>query len=154
MLEDTPLPAVTELGSPLGSETGIPEGSEWGMPGGVIGGIPGGVPGGVIGGVLGGTGHGALPVPVLDFDRPPAPLRMTRPVYPEQAFIKKVEGTVELRILIDCDGYVVDARVVRSIPLLDAAAIETVRQWRFRPAYRGGRPVAALARAPITFRIY
>ena len=42
----------------------------------------------------------------------------------------------------------------RSIPQLDAAAIQTVRQWIFSPAIKGGRPVATIAQAPVSFRIY
>jgi protein TonB len=79
---------------------------------------------------------------------------MTRPVYPQEAFIKKIEGIVELEILIDASGKVVRARVIRSIPLLDAAAIQTVYQWVFEPALKNGRPVATLASAPVGFRIY
>jgi protein TonB len=79
---------------------------------------------------------------------------MPRPVYPQEAFVNKVEGIVVLEILIDESGHVVHARVVRSIPLLDAAALSAVRRWRFVPALRRGRPVATLATAPISFRIY
>jgi protein TonB len=104
----------------------------------------------VLGGVLGGTGQGL----VMDYDRPPRPIRMTRPPYPQEAFVKKVEGTVQVEILIDARGNVVAARVVRSVPLLDAAALSTVKEWRFIPAFKGGQPVATLAMAPITFRIF
>jgi protein TonB len=122
------------------------------MEGGVEGGMVGGVPGGVIGGVIGGTGTG--PVPVLDYDRPPRALRTTKPVYPPDAFVKKVEGTVLLEILIDDSGRVARVRIVQSMPLLDRAAVEAVRTWIFEPAYKKGRPVASLASAPVTFRIY
>jgi protein TonB len=122
------------------------------MEGGVEGGVVGGVPGGVLGGVIGGTGN--VPVAVRDYDRPPRPIRITKPVYPQEAFIKKVEGTVVIEILIDAEGRVARARVVQSVPLLDDAALESVGAWRFSPAIKGGRPVASLAHAPITFRIY
>jgi protein TonB len=122
------------------------------MPGGVEGGMVGGVPGGVIGGVIGGTGTG--PVPVVDYDRPPRALRTPRPDYPPEAFVKKVEGTVMLEILIDATGRVAGVRVAQSIPLLDKAAVDVVRTWRFEPAVKHGRPVASLAFAPVTFRIY
>jgi TonB family protein len=59
-----------------------------------------------------------------------------------------------LEILIDASGRVVRARVIQSVPLLDAAAVETMREWTFAPAIKQGRPVATLAQAPITFRIY
>ena len=61
---------------------------------------------------------------------------------------------VELEILIDATGRVVHARVIKSIPQLDQAAIATVYQWQFSPAMKKGRPVATRANAPVTFRIF
>jgi protein TonB len=81
-------------------------------------------------------------------------LRQVRPDYPSEAFVKKVEGTVVLEIVIDERGRVARTRVVQSVPLLDAAAIAAVRQWIFAPAEKRGRPVAAFAIAPVSFRIY
>lgn len=136
-------------------QAGSDNGSDLGMEGGMevfgdAAGVPGGVPGGVVGGVVGGTGDG----PVLDYDRPPRLIKNARPVYPQDAFIKKVEGEVVLEIVIDASGRVVRWRVVRSIPLLDAAAIHTVQQWLFEPAIKNGRPVTTVATAPVTFRIF
>lgn len=139
-------PETEQAGSAQGSDIGVPEGMEVGVEGGVVGGVPGGV----LGGVVGGTGDG----PVLDYDHPPRPIKLTKPVYPQEAFIKKVEGTVELEILIDINGRVIRARIVRSVPLLDEAALQTVHQWVFAPAIKHGRPVAAIATAPVTFRIF
>ena len=147
------VPPITE-GSPGGSDGGTLEGSEEGMAGGVVGGVPGGLPGGLIGGAIGGAGNDPLPVLSFDYDRPPTPIRAARPAYPDVAFVQKIEGTVELAIVIGADGRVVSVTVVRSIPQLDAAAIEAVRHWLFRPALRRGQPVATRARVPITFRIY
>lgn len=148
-----PAPASAEAisdagGSPTGSDQGVPEG----MEGGQVGGVVGGVPGGVLGGVIGGTGD--IPVPVAHPDRAPRLLRMIRPEYPQDAFVKKVEGVVHVEILIDASGRVVRARVTRSVPLLDAAAVAAVRQWVFAPAVQGGRPVATVALAPVTFTLY
>ena len=140
------VPESEQAGSATGSDLGLAEG----MEGGVEGGVVGGVPGGVLGGMVGGTGDG----PVMDYDQPPRPIKMTRPQYPQEAFVKKIEGTVEVEILIDANGRVVSARVVRSIPLLDAAAVQTVYQWVFSPAVKNGRPVATRAMAPVTFRIF
>jgi protein TonB len=120
------------------------------MEEGVEGGVVGGVPGGVLGGVLGGTGTG----PVMDYDSPPRPIKITRPQYPQEAFVKKIEGTVVVEILIDSQGRVVRARVIQSVPLLDAAALQTVYQWIFQPAVKHGRPVPTIAHAPVAFRIY
>lgn len=143
--EDRPQ-ASEQVGTPDGSDMGMAEG----MEGGVEGGQVGGVPGGVLGGVVGGTGDG----PVMDYDQPPKPIKITRPQYPQEAFVKKVEGTVIVEILIDANGRVVRARIIKSIPLLDASALQTVYQWVFSPAIKGGRPVATIAHAPVQFRIY
>jgi protein TonB len=134
----------------FGSETGSDLGDALGMEGGVEGGQVGGVPGGVLGGMLGGTGTG----PVMDYDSPPRPIKSPRPQYPQEAFIKKIEGTVLVEILIDAQGNVSRARVVQSVPLLDAAALQTVYQWKFMPAIKHGRPVPTLAHIPVAFRIY
>ena len=139
--------AQDQFGSPTGSDFGD---ALAGMEEGVEGGVPGGVPGGVIGGVLGGTGTG----PILDYDQPPRIVKQTKPQYPQEAFIKKIEGTVTVEIVIDASGRVVSARVLRSVPLLDQAAVQTVYQWIFQPAVKHGRPVATIALAPVNFRIY
>ena len=87
-----------------------------------------------------------------DYDQPPQALRLTRPLYPRQAFEKHIEGTVLVEILIGIDGHVAQARVLRSVPELDSAALECVRSWQFKPALRQGKPVATIAQAPVTFR--
>lgn len=134
----------------FGEEKGSETGSFDGMSGGTEGGTVGGTFGGTIGGVIGGTGDS----PVMDYDQPPRLLKQTRPVYPQEAFIKKIEGIVTLEVVIGIDGRVGRVKVVRSIPQLDAAAIQTVHQWLFSPAIKGGRPVATIATAPVTFRIF
>ena len=143
---DTAHAGAEQAGSPTGSELGVPEGMEEGVEGGAVGGVPGGV----LGGVIGGTGQG----PVLDYDLPPRIVRQTRPRYPQEAFVKKVEGTVVVEFVIGAAGRVVSVRVAQSIPLLDAAALEAVREWVFTPALKHGVPVATLARAPVAFRIF
>jgi periplasmic protein TonB len=142
---------VTEVlpgGSPEGSAKGVVAGQEYGREGGVVGGVPDGVKGGVIGA----TGTG--PVPVRDYDQQARRVRMVEPVYPPDAFAKKIQGTVAVEILIDVDGHVVRATVTRSVPQLDAAAVAAVRQWLFTPAMKDGRAVPSLATAPVQFTIY
>ena len=133
-----------------GSETGSDIGIAGGMEGGVDGGVEGGVPGGVVGGCVGCTGDG----PILDYDEAPKAVRQTKPQYPQEAFVKKIEGIVEVEFVIDSQGQVQSARVVKSIPMLDAAAIACIRQWLFTPARKGGRAVSTIARAPVAFRIF
>jgi protein TonB len=139
-------PETEQTGSETGSDMGLADG----MEGGVDGGVVGGTLGGQLGGVIGGTGTG----PVLDYDKPPQPIKITKPQYPQEAFVKKIEGVVEVEILIDANGNVVRARIIRSIPSLDAAALQTVYQWVFIPAQKHGRPVATIAHAPVAFRIF
>jgi periplasmic protein TonB len=140
------LPETEQAGSANGSDLGVPEGMEEGQEGGVVGGVPGGV----LGGCVGCTGDG----PVQDYDQPPKPIKITRPQYPQEAFVKKIEGTVVVEILIDANGRVYPRRILTSIPALDAAAVETVKQWVFSPAIKRGRPVATVAHAPVGFRIF
>ena len=60
---------------------------------------------------------------------------------PPDATEVHVSGSVALEVVIDETGRVVDARVLRSVPLLDDAALATVRQWRFGPATLNGKPI-------------
>jgi protein TonB len=134
----------------FGSEFGSDFGDALGMEEGVEGGVVGGVPGGVLGGMIGGTGTG----PVMDFDSPPRVIKQARPQYPQDAFVKKIEGTVLIEALVDSQGRVARARVIQSVPLLDAAALQAVYQWVFHPAIKHGRPVATIIHMPVAFRIY
>jgi len=156
---ETPLPDEREPPQPdsgtraddqFGSESGSDLGNALGIEDGVDGGVPGGTPGGVPGGDLAASGVG----PVSDYDSPPRAIRLTKPVYPHEAFIQKVEGEVLLEILIAPSGRVVRARVLRSVPLLDAAALACVQDWTFLPALRRGRPAPMAARAPVRFQLF
>jgi periplasmic protein TonB len=90
--------------------------------------------------------------PVNDYDVAPRSSRRARPDYPKAAYEKGIEGTVHLEILIDEKGRVAQARVTKSIPELDGAALACVTKWRFVPAQKEGRPVAALAVVTVTFK--
>jgi periplasmic protein TonB len=141
--------APNQASSDVGSLDGDPLGDPLGEDGGVRGGVVGGT-GTDIGGCIGCTGSG----PVTDYEKGPSLIRQTRPQYPQEAFVKKIEGTVTVEIWIDATGKVIHTRIIKSIPQLDLAATQTVRQWLFMPATKNGRPVASLAHAPVTFRIY
>jgi TonB family protein len=85
-------------------------------------------------------------------DEAAEPVYTVRGSYPDVARQAGVEGTVVVQALIGTDGRVRDMRIVRSIPLLNGAALEAVKQWRFKPAATGGKPVAAWVSVPIPFR--
>jgi TonB family protein len=92
-------------------------------------------------------------VTIGPLDRGPVLIQQAQPRYPRGAFDRGIEGTVELEILVDETGDVIKTRIIKSIPELDAAAIQAVRQWKFKPALMGGHPVATVASAPVVFRI-
>lgn len=143
-----------EQAEPENEQGGDPDGDDLGdaqgMTGGQVGGIVGGTPDGVIGGCVGCTGDG----PILDYDEAPKLVRGTKPQYPQEAFVKKVEGVVTVEFVIDAQGQVGQVKILKSIPMLDAAAIACIKQWIFTPAKKGGRAVATIAQAPVAFRIF
>jgi protein TonB len=96
---------------------------------------------------------------------PPAPLRVGQgvreprkiadatPVYPALALSVKVEGAVILEAVINERGGVERLRVLKSVPLLDAAAIEAVSRWRYTPTLLNGTPVSVLMTITINFML-
>jgi len=80
---------------------------------------------------------GVQPVRVGGNVKVPTKIHDERPVYPEEALRARVSGMVILEAVIDTSGTVRSAKVLRSIPLLDAAAVEAVKGWRFDPATLG-----------------
>jgi protein TonB len=85
--------------------------------------------------------------------KPPAKTKNIDPIWPPAAQQARVQGVVILEILIDEAGKVANGRVLRSIPLLDQAAIDAVRQWEFEPTVLDGTPVPVILTATVQFRI-
>jgi len=75
------------------------------------------------------------------------------PHYPPHAQAAHVEGTVVLDAVIDPTGRVTDVRVTRSVNLLDQAAVEAVRQWRFTPTLLNGEAVSILLTVTVRFTL-
>ena len=85
---------------------------------------------------------------------PPVALESPAIAYPELARRARAEGVVVLEAIIDADGSVRDVRVLRGAnPLLDPAAVEAVRRWRYRPARIGDRRVAVYLSVAVTFSL-
>ncbi len=80
----------------------------------------------------------SAPVRVGGNIRPPTKVTDVRPIYPPEAQGAKVQGVVILEVVIDGAGDVRSARVLRSIPILDAAAVTAVEQWKFVPTLLNG----------------
>jgi TonB family protein len=84
----------------------------------------------------------------------PVPIYKPEPEYSEEARKAKYSGTVLLQLVIDEHGNTRDIHVIRPLGLgLDEKAIEAVAKWRFRPALKGGRPVAVQAQVEVNFRL-
>src|SRR5262245_58743972 len=83
--------------------------------------------------------------------RPPKKIADVAPTYPPIALQAGIEGVVILETVIAEDGSVRDVRVLRSIPLLDAAAVEAVRQWRFTPTLLNGEPIPVVMTVTVEF---
>jgi periplasmic protein TonB len=124
------------------------------------------IPGGLEG-VVGGLG-----VPSITADAPPPirdpvmePVRLSAgvklptrikdvsPVYPEIARKARVQGVVILEAIIGVDGKVQQARVLRSVPLLDQAALNAVQSWEYTPTLLSGRPVPIIMTVTVQFRL-
>ena len=90
---------------------------------------------------------------VLKGIRPPTKTYDVKPVYPPVAADARVQGVVIIEIRIDEEGHVSDARILRSIPLLDAAALEAVQQWEFTPTLMNGKRVPVIMTTTVNFTL-
>jgi TonB family protein len=81
----------------------------------------------------------------------PNKIKDVKPVYPAIAQSARVTGVVTIEATIGPDGKVIDAKIVRSIPLLDQAALDAVRQWEYTPTLLNGVPVPVLITVAINF---
>lgn len=145
------------LAAPLDIPVGIAEEENFGAGGAELG-IPGGVDygeagAGVAADLLGPEFYGLVgeeePAPVRAIGEVQAPrlARRIEPDYPVIAREARVQGTVILEATTDVYGRVTAVRVLRSIPLLDEAAVAAVRQWVYEPLMINGRP------RPVTFTV-
>ena len=84
---------------------------------------------------------------------PPRKTKDVRPVYPAIAQSARVQGVVIIDATIGPDGHVTDTRVLRSIPLLDDAAVAAVKQWEFTPTLLNGAPTPVVMTVTIQFSL-
>jgi protein TonB len=167
-----PLPTTGKLAAPVEAPVDIAEEPDYdegeGEGEGVIGGVEGGVPGGVLGGILGGLPSNVPPPP----PPPPAPappekptpvrvggniqapalVRRVEPVYPLFAQVTHIEGMVILEAIVNESGSVETVRVLRSVPALDQAAIDAVKQWQYSPLILNGRPAPFVLTVMLSFK--
>jgi protein TonB len=145
---------MAQYGDPLGrigppsNGTGSGGGIGSGKGGGVGSGTGGGVGPGEGGGIGGGVYRvgGGVSAPSLIYKQ--------EPEYSEEARKAKYQGTVTLYVEVDPSGRAVNVRVLHSIGLgLDEKAMEAVRQWKFKPGMKDGKPVTVAASIEVNFRL-
>jgi len=131
--------------------------------GGVVGGVPGGVPGGQMGGVIGGI-ISSTPVAVPKVATPQRVrvsqgvtqgllIRKVQPVYPPLARQARIQGTVLLQAEISKDGTIENLRLISGHPMLAPAAIEAVKQWKYKPYILNGEPVEVETQIQVNFTL-
>jgi periplasmic protein TonB len=131
---------------------------------GSVSGVPGGVQGGAgaIGGVLGGMGPVSPPaqpkttktlVRASSLFKAPRQTYNLDPEYPALARDARIRGVVLVDAIIDEQGNVVQARVVSGHPLLIAAALKAVLQWKYEPTSLNGQPVSVELQVQVHFNL-
>lgn len=119
---------------------------------------------GLFSGIEGGTGPALPQPPPPPAPAPQKPVRLSAyemprkihdvaPRYPELAQRARIEGVVIIEAVIAVDGSVRDARVLRSVALLDRAALDAVKQWRYAPTRLNGVAVPVIVTVTVQFRL-
>jgi protein TonB len=93
----------------------------------------------------------AAPIRLGGDIKPPIRTKYVAPRYPDIARLNHVGGIVIIDAIIDSEGKVANARVLRSVPLLDEAALEAVRAWEYAPALLNGTPTAVIMTVTVRF---
>jgi periplasmic protein TonB len=130
---------------------------------GVVGGVPGGVPGGQMGGVIGGI-ISSTPVAVPKVATPQRVrvsqgvsqgllVHQVKPAYPPLARQARIQGAVVLQAVISKDGSIQGLRVVSGHPMLTPAAMDAVKQWRYKPYFLNGEPVEVETQITVNFTL-
>jgi periplasmic protein TonB len=130
---------------------------------GVVGGVPGGVPGGQMGGVIGGI-ISSTPVAVPKVATPQRIrvssgvqsgllIRRVQPNYPPLARQARIQGTVVLQAQISKDGNIENLTLISGHPMLAPAAIEAVKQWKYKPYLLNGEPVEVETSVQVNFTL-
>ena len=144
-------PAPVDAPAGITPETGAENRATAGAPGGVPGGVAGGVPGGVVGGSApSGSGTGTA-VRVGANLQPPRKIKDVKPVYPAGVLPSRTQGSVVIDVTIGPDGKVRNVKLLHSVPALDQAAIDAVRQWEYTPSLVNGVAVAVIMTVVVNF---
>jgi protein TonB len=138
----TPLPTVT----PAAAEVPV-------TTGGVSGGVMGGVAGGTVGGIVDMSGGGEGPVRIGGQVKAPDLVHRVEPQYPLAARQARLEGIVVLEATVDTSGRVQSVHVLRGSAILNGAAIDAVKQWRYSPLVLNDAPTAFILTVTVNFKL-
>jgi len=130
---------------------------------GVVGGVPGGVPGGSMGGVMGSI-LSTTPVAAPKIATPQRVrvssgvvsgllLRKVQPNYPPLARQARIQGVVVLQAQISKEGAIENLQLISGHPMLAPAAIEAVKQWKYKPYLLNGEPVEVETQVQVNFTL-
>jgi periplasmic protein TonB len=130
---------------------------------GVVGGVPGGVPGGSMGGVIGSV-LSSTPVAVPKIATPTRVrvssgvstgllIRKVPPAYPPLARQARIQGVVVLQAQISKEGNIQNLQLISGHPMLAPAAIEAVKQWKYKPYLLNGEPVEVDTQVQVNFTL-
>jgi len=132
---------------------------------GVVGGVPGGVPGGSMSGVLGGIVNSGVNTAALPKIATPQRVRVSSgvqsgllvrkvpPSYPPLARQARIQGTVILQAQISKNGDIENLQLISGHPMLAPAAIEAVKQWKYKPYLLNGEPVEVETQVQVNFTL-
>lgn len=80
-------------------------------------------------------------------------IKKVQPVYPPNAKTMRLEGPVEMEAVIDREGKITNLKVLKGQPVLARAAVDAVRQWRYKPYYLDGEPVEIQTQITVVFKM-
>jgi len=89
----------------------------------------------------------------IPYDKAPIPINPVRPIYPQEAKMEKVQGTVYVRFFIDINGNVTEAYIQKGVSGLDEAAVQAVKLSKWKPAKREDKNIGAWLIIPIRFQL-
>jgi protein TonB len=92
-------------------------------------------------------------VPFFALSEKPEVIKQARPEYPELARKAGIEGRVTVKVLINTQGDVEKVEVVKGHPMLDDAAVESAKKWKFKPGKQRDRTVKVWMNIPIDFKL-
>ena len=93
------------------------------------------------------------PVHIGGLSRSPERIRYVAPTYPPIALSARIQGVVIIEATIGADGRVINARLLRSVQMLDEAALAAVRQWTYTPTLLNGVPVPVIMTVTVNFSL-